>query len=302
MAAPRNTCAPPGLRIREGPHCWLVNGMQGDDGDHAVTGRALDGCRALCKRRHKRRDHPAEATRRHMRSDQPNLPHVEISRPAEPSTTSSSLSARHGSPQDADCVRRVLGLTALAMQSLVRPAAGCNRPPGCAGVRVDLDHVGDRALLALGDIAERDQRPLRTYCPVGEGFPGVRDSSTGFEGPVPARLPSWTSYLSFVPAMTTLTLPPATPDRAVSAGDEFCDSAVRSKTAKTVAPTSTTHATTAIRTRRRRRARCLASSKSASTRASTSWRSTGSLAGGRRSGHSHGYLLSSIALVLLAPC
>ena len=68
------------------------------------------------------------------------------------------------------------------MQSLVRPAAGCNRPVGCASFRVNLDHVGDRALLALGEIAERDQRPLRTHCPVGEGFPGVRDGSTGLKG------------------------------------------------------------------------------------------------------------------------
>src|SRR5438876_11087082 len=67
-------------------------------------------------------------------------------------TTASWLSsARHGSPQGADGVTRVLGLGALAVQTLIFLRAGCNRPPRSAGVHVDLDHVCDRALLALGD-------------------------------------------------------------------------------------------------------------------------------------------------------
>ena len=167
------------------------------------------------------------------------------------------------------------------MESLVRPVGGCNRPSGCASVRVDMDHVGDRALLAFGDIAERDQRLAGGHSPVGEGFPGVRDSSSGFECPDSGEASVADVELVVRTSDDDLaTSPPVAAGFAAYAEDEFCDSAVRSKIAKRVAPTRTTQVTTAIRMRRRRRARCLASSISASTSASTSWRSTGSLGRG----------------------
>ena len=48
-----------------------------------LGGRAVGGPRALCKLRDERRHNRAEANRRHVRSDQPDLPHVEVRRPAE---------------------------------------------------------------------------------------------------------------------------------------------------------------------------------------------------------------------------
>ncbi len=109
---------------------------------------------------------------------------------------------------------RIGAFLILLAQALVSVRAGGNRPSRCACIRIDLDQVCDHALLALGDKAKRDQRSIRSHSPVGEDLPCVGDSSGGLEGAL-AREASIVGggMRSFVPAMTTFSLPPETIDR-----------------------------------------------------------------------------------------